>query len=107
VYMMNCFAFISTDPKLLKTNPMSEEWNNNQLTITASRCKDIIFAWGNFDIVKAMGRDLELMAMFPNAKALHINQNGSPKHPLYCKSNIQPVNFKNHGQQPTTTAASL
>lgn len=93
VYMTNCFAYISTDPKLLKTNPMSKEWNDNVLTITASRCADVIFAWGNFDIVKATGRDLELIEMFPRAKALHINKNGSPKHPLYVRSDITLIAF--------------
>jgi hypothetical protein len=94
VYMMNCFAYISTDPKLLKTNPMSKEWNDNMLTITASKCADVIFAWGNFEIVKTTGRDVELIEMFPNAKALQINKNGSPKHPLYVPGNIIPVKFK-------------
>jgi hypothetical protein len=94
IYMMNCFAYISTDPKLLKTNPMSKEWNDNMLTVTASKCADVIFAWGNFDIVKTTGRDVELIEMFPNAKALQINKNGSPKHPLYVPGNITPVKFK-------------
>jgi hypothetical protein len=96
VYMMNCFAYISTDPKLLKINPMSKEWNDNMLTIIASRCQDGIFAWGNFDIVKSTGRDLELIEMFPNAKALHINKNGSPKHPLYVRGDVIPVKFNSH-----------
>jgi hypothetical protein len=96
VYMMNCFAYISTDPKLLKINPMSKEWNDNMLTIIASRCQDVIFAWGNFDIVKSTGRDLELIEMFPNAKALHINKNGSPKHPLYVRGDVIPVKFNSH-----------
>lgn len=96
IYMMNCFAYISTDPKLLKTNPMSKEWNDNMLTITASKCADVIFAWGNFDIVKTTGRDIELIEMFPHAKALHINKNGSPKHPLYVRNDVIPVKFKTH-----------
>lgn len=96
VYMMNCFAYISTDPKLLKINRMSKEWNDNMLTVTASKCADVIFAWGNFDVVKTTGRDAELIEMFPNAKALHINKNGSPKHPLYVKGDVIPVTFKNH-----------
>lgn len=94
VYMMNCFAYISTDPKLLKTNPMSAEWNNNMLTTTAYKCDgNVIFAWGNFKVVTETGRDKELIEMFPNAKALFINKNGSPKHPLYCKTDTIPVLF--------------
>lgn len=93
-YMMNCWAYIATIPSLLKINPMSEEWNNNLLTINASKCKTIVFAWGSFDIVREFGRDVELNEMFPNAMALSINKNGSPKHPLYCKSNTEFVKWK-------------
>ncbi len=72
---------------------MSDEWNNNLLTITASKCKDVIFAWGNFNVVKDTGRVYELSDMFPRAMALHINKNGSPKHPLYCKSDTKLIPF--------------
>jgi hypothetical protein len=93
VYMMNCFAFISTDPKGLKTNAMTSEWNDNTITVTASKCKDVVFAWGNFDVVKETGRGDELSEMFPNALCLHKNKNGSPKHPLYCKSDTKFVTW--------------
>lgn len=92
-YIMNCWTYISTDPAQLKLNPMNEEINDNNLIIVASKCKDVIFAYGNFKIVSETGRDKELKKMFPDALALHINKNGSPKHPLYCKSDIQPVKF--------------
>ena len=95
IYMMNCFPYISSNPDGIKRNPMSEEYNNNMLIVMSSKCKDVVFAWGNFDIVRKTCKDIELSTMFPNAKALHINKNGSPKHPLYCKSDIQFVNY-NH-----------
>jgi hypothetical protein len=66
-YMMNCFAYISTDPDQLKHNPMSDEWNNNMLTAMAAKCSEVVFAWGNFKIVKTTGRDNELCEMFPTA----------------------------------------
>jgi hypothetical protein len=94
-YMMNCWAYISTDPKLLMHSPLSDEWNNNMLTAISAKCKEVVFAWGNFKIIRDKGRDLELIKMFPNAKALHINNNGSPKHPLYCKDETILIPFKN------------
>lgn len=100
VYMMNCWAFISTDPKQLQINPISSRWNDSLLTVIASKCKEVVFAWGNFSIVKELERDKELCDMFPNAKALHINKNGSPKHPLYCKDEtilIPYLNPKDNG----------
>lgn len=81
-YMMNCFAWITSDPKLLKHNPMSDEWNNNMLTITASLCSEVIFAWGGFKVIKEKERDKELIEIFPNAKCFGKSKDGSPIHPL-------------------------
>lgn len=93
-YMMNCFPSISTDPKLIQRNEQSEVFNNNLIEMYSKSCDHVIFAWGSFDIVKESGRDKELIKMFPNAKALFVNKNGSPKHPLYCKSNTTFVQYK-------------
>lgn len=81
-YMMNCFPYITSKPELLQHNPISNEWNDNMLTVTASNCSDIIFAYGAFKIIKETGRDKELMEMFPNAKCFGKSKDGSPIHPL-------------------------
>lgn len=91
-YMMNCFPYISTNPNDLKVYG-NIAYNDHWLYQAERECKEVVFAWGNFKIVKDIGRDIELTAMFPNAKALHINKNGSPKHPLYCKSNTLFIPF--------------
>jgi len=93
-YMMNCFAYVTSDPKLLKHNPFSDEWNNNMLIVTAAKCKAIVFAWGAFKVVAEVGRDKELIDMFPNALCIGINQNGSPKYPLFAKGKTQLISFK-------------
>lgn len=80
-YMMNCFAYITSKPELLMLNQMSDEWNNNVLTVTASKCIDIIFAWGDFKIIREKGRDQDLIKMFPNAKCFGFNNSGTPWHP--------------------------
>lgn len=95
-YMMNCFAYIATNPDLLMHNPMSDEWNNNMLTVTAAKCKVVVFAWGNFKIVQETGRDKELIEMFPNAYVIGFNKNGSPVHPLYQKSKSVLTNQPNN-----------
>lgn len=82
-YMMNCFAFVSSKPEFIKRNPMSDEWNNNMLTVTASKCKDVVFAWGKFQIIKDAGRDAELIEMFPNAFCIG-RKDGFPFHPLWA-----------------------
>lgn len=92
VYMTNCFPFISTDPD--KLNEFGNTaYNDHILNTTAAKSKAVIFAWGNFKIVIDKGRDIELKGMFPNALALHLNKNGSPMHPLFVSSNVQPFKY--------------
>lgn len=103
IYMMNCFPIISANPNILDIykKPVWDEneynkygTNNLKITEIGYKCKDIVFAWGNFKIVKETYREIEFSKMFPNAVCLHINKNGSPKHPLYCKSDTQFINWK-------------
>lgn len=95
-YMMNCFPYVSTNPnELITCEPNSYEWNKNDLYLLdiAERCQDVVFAWGNFKVVKKLLRDKELLKMFPDAKTLHINDNGSPKHPLFCRADTTLIPF--------------
>jgi hypothetical protein len=92
-YMMNCWAYIATKPEELKINPMSEQWNNDTITVIASKCDAVVFAWGNFKIVRDMGKDKELFEMFPRAKVIGFNKNGSPKHPLFQKGTSTLINY--------------
>ena len=91
VYMMNCFPYISTDPQQLKDFGNTSE-NDKWMHDIAGKCSMIIFAWGNFEIARARGK--ELAALFPGAHALQINKNGSPKHPLYCAGDLKPILYQ-------------
>lgn len=91
VYMLNCFPFISTDPKKLEADRC--EKNIEHLAVIGDKVEMVFFAWGNFDIVSYSGMFTVLCAMFPDAQALFKNKNGSPKHPLYCRTDIQPIKF--------------
>ena len=84
VYMMNLFTFISTDPTKLNIAEGNLSIADNWLFMIGNKCEKVVFAWGAFEV---HGRDKEVRAMFPRRYALHINKNGSPKHPLYCKDN--------------------
>jgi hypothetical protein len=95
VVMCNCFPYVSTKPNDIPGTFLDK--NDYHIGQWAEVCKDVVFCWGNFAIVRKHYRDKQLIARFPKALALHINKNGAPKHPLYCKGNIQPVRFK----QPT------
>lgn len=98
VYMMNCFALVSTDPKRLqevydRMHETEDVENMRWLLEVERKCADVVFAWGNFEIVKQ--RAASVAGYFTHAKALQINKNGSPKHPLYCKSDTQLIPFIN------------
>ena len=91
VYMANLFAFVTPYPDELAKclDPIGE--NDLWLHKIAMQCSETIFAWGSFK--EAQERAKKVIQMFPNAKALHINKNGSPKHPLYVAGNVVPVTF--------------
>lgn len=92
-FMLNCFPFVSTDPKGLRIDFESTRKNDWWLYEVSSICNEVVFAWGNFQVVKDNGRYVQLSRMFPNAKALSINKNGSPKHPLYCRTDSELLMF--------------
>lgn len=92
VYMMNLFAWVTPYPEeLIKcADPISE--NDKWLENTLIKCKEIIFAWGNFE--EARYRVFPTCLMNIQAKCLHINKSGTPKHPLYCKDQSPFISYK-------------
>ncbi|MEO0570510.1 MAG: DUF1643 domain-containing protein [Bacteroidota bacterium] len=88
-FLMNCFAYISTNPKNLTP---SGDWQQNLkwLDTIAPFCSEVIFAWGQHPLVKTLGRDNYFQKRFPNAKCMGTNLDGSPKHPLYLPYSSKP-----------------
>lgn len=100
--IVNLFAYRATDPKELKGLSTSEkEGDDNYMTLSRNlkECMltggKVVVAWGNhggpngtenfFNIF----RDTDLYC-------LDQNKNGAPKHPLYCKDDLElkPWHFK-------------
>lgn len=81
VYMLNLFAVISSDPKILKKHRDPLGANDNWLVEYGAKCEAVCFAWGNFE--EAKDRALTVSNMFPEAVCLGFNKNGTPKHPLF------------------------
>lgn len=92
-YMMNCWPIISPDPAVLLSQfgHIDHEHHiaHNEFLLgeVAKMCKNVVFAWGNFNIVRKTKRDQALMEKFPRALCIGHNANGSPKHPLFQKGN--------------------
>lgn len=97
VYMMNCFPYCTAYPKELAQGLTCKSLVHNWLILgnIGEKVKEVIFAWGNFKEVDILTIN-ELVSRFPNAKALQLNANGSPKHPLYVKADVVPVKFQSY-----------
>lgn len=92
-YMVNCYSIISTNPYLINDNYLRQELtidiiNANHLLIKlcVSKSKEVVFAWGTFKAANEVFVKEYLVAQFPKAKCLIKNIDGSPRHPLYIRS---------------------
>lgn len=79
-YMMNLFAFISSNPNdlLSCTDPLGD--NDNKLKEVSDMCGDVIACWGAFK--QATDRIKKVQADYPDSKCFGTNKNGTPFHPL-------------------------
>lgn len=93
VYMMNLYNYITASPDELKrcADPVGRD-ADKWLRKVAAICNDVVFAWGRY---KHCDRRDTVVNMFPQAMALVINKDGSPRHPLYVKADVTPVNWCN------------
>ncbi len=83
--MTNLYAYITPYPADLfkSSEPIGSE-NDHFLKEYGKQCRSIVFAWGkqgNLNRVEAITR------LFPNARCLGRNLDGTPKHPLYVRKN--------------------
>jgi hypothetical protein len=93
VYIINLFAFCSTNPaKLYKVkDPIGPE-NNEWLLRISKKVEKIIAAWGNNGSFN--GRSCEVVKLFDKLHCLGITKCGEPKHPLYLRKDVKPIEFE-------------
>lgn len=95
IVMVNLFAFISTDPIQLKTaeNPIGDDNNKylKEVFNSFGTIGKIVCCWGENG--KLFDRDKEVLKMIDEPYCLKINADGSPAHPLYLASDLEPVNY--------------
>lgn len=101
LYVCNLFAYRATNPKeLLKVdNPFGDKniWCTKKL---ADRVDKVICAWGNRPILKKVlkGQSEMDLVRFAQGKlyAIDFAKDGTPKHPLYLKSELVPRALAGH-----------
>lgn len=92
--MANLFSLRATDPRDMKNSlyPVRKE-NQKYLQQLANNAGLIICAWGThgsyLDADKQFMKHLKVYSL----KCLGITKEGHPKHPLYIKSDQQPISF--------------
>ncbi len=89
-YMMNLFAWISSQPQDLLTCPDALGENESKLKEVEAICDDVIVCWGDFK--QAKERIKEVLPNYPNAKCFGINKSGTPFHPralTYIKDGLK------------------
>lgn len=95
----NLFAFRSTDPRQILTcdDPIGPD-NKMHLDKLAAKAELVVCAWGNSAIVEKLGKrygsDYLPLKGITNLRYLELAIDGTPKHPLYLKSDLLPQEFE-------------
>lgn len=96
ICMTNAFAWRDTDPEKMKSAPLPvshfERWNDIWLRKISEGAGLIVAAWGKHG--RHLNRDLTILELIPNLHCLGINNDGTPKHPLYLGKDSLPVLYK-------------
>jgi hypothetical protein len=95
--MTNLFAFRATDLRVMKAapDPVGPE-NNHWLLETAKNSSLVLCAWGNHGVYE--NRAQIIPELFRGTgitlHCLGFTKFGAPKHPLYLKADLRPVEFR-------------
>ncbi len=91
LYMVNLFTMITPHPKELvyddRVLKAIQYWQ-----LCADMSKDVVFAWGS--VTNVRGRDMIATNIFPEALCFDHLKDGSPRHPMYLKSDTLLKKFK-------------
>lgn len=91
--MLNAYAFRSTDPRGLKSaaDPVGPN-NDKALEYWASRASQIVVAWGVHIEPHRAERVLKIFDR--EVFCLGVNNDGTPKHPLYIKRSAERIPYR-------------
>jgi len=97
----NLFAYRATNPKeLLNINDPIGSENINFLNDMFNKSEICVFAWGNSKILYKLSQweneNAYLYNFLTNLNKCHyleLSKNGTPKHPLYLKSDLKPESY--------------
>lgn len=87
--MTNLFAWRDTKPvdMMKEENPIGDD-NDKWIHTLAAHANIVIASWGKHGC--HLDRATEVRMLVTSLNYLHLNQDGSPAHPLYLKSSLTP-----------------
>lgn len=94
-YMLNLFGIISSNPDYIDQveDPVGPE-NDRMIRAYVDRSEFAVACWGNFKQAARRESIVRGIVGRERLRYLHINLNGSPKHPLYCKTSTKIFQLK-------------
>ncbi len=98
LYLVNLYAYISTDPTELRANLCAvgpdNDWHISNLL---PRATEVIVAWGGNKMVTAGGRHLEVLRLIRehhSPRCLGLTKHNHPLHPLRQRADLVPVSYE-------------
>ena len=88
-YVTNLFTQITPYPKELNMDNNSKKKNLIIISELIKKSDLIVYAWGNL-----VSEPLQLRKLIESPLCFGINKNGTPKHPLYLRSDTKLQNFR-------------
>lgn len=93
LYMLNLYAFRATDPRVMKAadDPIGDA-NDEAIARFANRSGMVVCAWGKHAEPERAAEVLKLLTV--PTFCLKLNNDGSPRHPLYVADGTAPILYK-------------
>lgn len=93
LFMLNLFALRATDPRVMMAHPEPVGANNDTAIREYARSDRgiVVAAWGVHGLHH--GRAKAVCRMIPGLKCFGVTRDGSPKHPLYLRSDTPIIDY--------------
>ena len=88
-YVTNLFSQITPYPKELNMDNKSKKKNLKIISELIKKSDLIVYAWGNL-----VSEPMQLRKLIESPLCFGINKNGTPKHPLYLRSDTKLQDFR-------------
>lgn len=90
--MTNIFAFRATDPREMKAQEEPVGPDNDKWLLSVYKDAGLVVAaWGTHG--SFLERDKQVLKLLGQIRCLGVNQDGSPKHPLYLRKDSKLVTY--------------